>query len=71
MLQLTPNLPSLVAKRFIAAKESGTLIFSPTQLTTIQSSGVVVSNPRLLIFFNQQKSKRKKKKKLLTHHTII
>lgn len=51
MLQLTPNLPSLVAKRFIAAKESGTLIFSPTQLTTIQSSGVVVSNPSSL--FNQ------------------
>lgn len=45
-LALSEPLSTLVAKRFAAAKEGGHLIFSPTQVTTIQTSGISVC-PRL------------------------
>lgn len=44
LLGLPESLPALVRKRFTAAKESGSLVFSPTQLTTIQACGVAVSS---------------------------
>lgn len=43
VLGLTETLPALVERRFAAAKESGSLVFSATHLTTIQASGVAVS----------------------------
>ncbi|BCR90728.1 putative bis(5'-nucleosyl)-tetraphosphatase [Aspergillus chevalieri] len=39
-LALSEPLSTVVAKRFAAAKEGGHLIFSPTQVTTIQTSGI-------------------------------
>lgn len=41
-LGLRESLPALVAKRFIAAKEGGHLIFSHTHLSIINSGGISV-----------------------------
>lgn len=46
-LGLSENLSALVARRFTAAKEGGHLIFSPTQLSNIQTLGIPVT-PLLL-----------------------
>ncbi|KAL1979794.1 hypothetical protein VTN96DRAFT_5179 [Rasamsonia emersonii] len=40
LLGLPESLPALVGKRFTAARESGSLVFSPTQLTTIHAGGI-------------------------------
>ncbi|KAL1963825.1 hypothetical protein VTN77DRAFT_7756 [Rasamsonia byssochlamydoides] len=40
LLGLPESLPALVGKRFTAARDSGHLVFSPTQLTTIQVGGI-------------------------------
>ncbi|KAK2810181.1 hypothetical protein FQN50_003151 [Emmonsiellopsis sp. PD_5] len=37
---LTENLPALVAKRFLAAKQSGALVFSHTEVTTLKASDI-------------------------------
>ncbi|KAL3479022.1 ATP adenylyltransferase-domain-containing protein [Aspergillus californicus] len=39
-LGITENLPTLVAKRFNAAKDAGHLIFSPTHLAILRTGGV-------------------------------
>ncbi|PLB50684.1 bis-tetraphosphatase [Aspergillus steynii IBT 23096] len=39
-LGLSENLSALVARRFVAAKDGGHLLFSQTQLTTVSASGV-------------------------------
>ena len=44
-LGLSENLSALVARRFTAAKEGGHLIFSPTQLSNIQTLGIPVTTP--------------------------
>lgn len=44
-LGLTEHLPSLVARRFSAAKQSNALVFSETQVTTIRSANIPVSWP--------------------------
>jgi ATP adenylyltransferase len=46
LLGLSESLPVLVGKRFTAAKDSGGLVFSNTQLTTIHASRVPVRTRR-------------------------
>ena len=46
-LGLSENLSALVARRFTAAKEGGHLIFSPTQLSNIQTLGIPVTTQHL------------------------
>jgi hypothetical protein len=43
LLALQESLPSLVAKRFAAAKDAGALVFSATQLAVLSAGGVHVS----------------------------
>jgi hypothetical protein len=49
LLGLSESLPVLVGKRFAAAQESGGLVFSTTQLTTIYASRVPVRTRRLCL----------------------
>ena len=46
---LSESLALLVARRFSAAKESGALVFSMTEVTTISTSGIPVKIPFLLL----------------------
>lgn len=43
LLGLSEHLALLVARRFIAAKNAGSLVFSQTEVTSLQSSTVPVS----------------------------
>jgi ATP adenylyltransferase len=54
LLGLPEPLPSLVAKRFAAAKEAGALIFSATHLAVLPAAGVHVCTklPLYLFFVN-------------------
>lgn len=54
-LGLSENLSALVARRFTAAKEGGHLIFSPTQLSNIQTLGIPVTTPLSLHLENTRK----------------
>lgn len=50
-LGLSENLSALVARRFVAAKDAGHLLFSQTQLTTVSASGVPVPCLLLISWF--------------------
>jgi ATP adenylyltransferase len=41
-LGLSENLSALVARRFLAAKDAGHLLFSQTHLTTVNVAGIPV-----------------------------
>lgn len=41
-LGLSENLSSLVARRFVTARDAGHLIFSETHLTTVYAAGIPV-----------------------------
>lgn len=49
-LNLREGLPSLVSRRFAAAKESGSLIFSATQLAILSSKRGINVRSALLSF---------------------
>jgi ATP adenylyltransferase len=45
-LGLKENLPTLVARRFTAARDTGHLVFSSTHLSIINAAGISVSDAK-------------------------